>query len=212
MSNSEQEFDEFWDSLDRQLAAVPLDLTIEQDDFYSQPEWSVHRMHYTGLDGYRLFAWLSVPRGSRPASLPALLRMPDYGSVHDLVYTPLRHNAIVMNPTYRGQRHSDAPFQAEFPGLLTQGIEQRETFVMLRVYADALRSVQALLTQDQGQVDGVAVTGAGLGGALALTRAGTIMRAPAGVGIRGQNVELPTLLPPWIRRSRTAGCRRLLTR
>ena len=168
MTNSQEEFDGFWDSLDRELAAVPLDLTIEQDDFYSQPEWFVYRMHYSGLDGYRLFAWLSVPRASQSASLPALLRMPDYGSVHDLIYTSLRHDAIVMNPAYRGQRHSDATFQAEYPGLLTQGIERRETFVMLRVYADALRSLQALLAQDQGSVGDVALTGAGLGGALAL--------------------------------------------
>ena len=168
MTSSQEEFDVFWDSLDRELVAIPMDLTIEQDHFYSQPEWFVYRMHYSGLDGYRLFAWLSVPRGSQSASLPALLRMPDYGSVHDLIYTSLRHNAIVMNPTYRGQRHSDAKFQAEYPGLLTQGIDRRESFVMLRVYADALRSLQALLAQDQGSVGDVALTGAGLGGALAL--------------------------------------------
>ena len=51
-------------------------------------------------------AWIwrsrsTVPQGSGP--FPALLRMPDYGSVHDLIYTPLRSQAIVMNPTYRGE-------------------------------------------------------------------------------------------------------------
>lgn len=168
MTNSQGELEGFWDSLDRELVAAPLDLTLEPDAFYSQPEWSVYRMNYTGLDGYRLFAWLSVPRDNQSGNWPALLRMPDYGSVHDLIYTSLRHDAIVMNPTYRGQRHSDAKFQAEYPGLLTQGIGRRETFVMLRVFADALCSLQALLAQDQGRVDDVAVAGAGLGGALAL--------------------------------------------
>ena len=168
MTIGQEDFQGFWGSLVQELEAAPLNLSLEQDEFYSQPEWSVYRMHYESLDEYRVFAWLSVPRGSQAASFPALLRMPDYGSVHDLVYTPLRHDAIVMNATHRGQRHSDVPFQAAYPGLLTQGIDRRETFVMLRVYADALRSLQALLAQDRGSVDDVALSGSGLGGALAL--------------------------------------------
>ena len=95
----------FWNSLDQQLAAIPLDVSLERDSFYSQLEWQVYRMHYTILDGYRLFAWLSIPHGSGP--FPALLRMADYSSVHDIIYTPLRYDAIVMNATHRGQRHSD---------------------------------------------------------------------------------------------------------
>ena len=56
MSLSQSDFDAFWDHLDRQLAALPADLTLDRDDFYSKPEWHVYRAHYTGLDGYRLFA------------------------------------------------------------------------------------------------------------------------------------------------------------
>ena len=121
MSPIQDSFDSFWEEVDRQLSEVPLELSLKRDDFYSQPDWNVFQMRYTGLKGYRLFAWLSIPQGIGP--FPALLRMPDYGSVHDLIYTPLRSQAMVMNPTYRGQRHSDVPFQASYPGLLTEGIE-----------------------------------------------------------------------------------------
>ena len=44
-----------WDSLDRQLEQLPVDLEQERDEFYSQPEWDVYRLHYTGLD------WLAIP-------------------------------------------------------------------------------------------------------------------------------------------------------
>ena len=159
----------FWDGLDEQLGATPLSFSLEEDSFYSQPEWVVYRMSYDSLGGYRLFAWLSAPR--RPGPFPALLRMPDYGSVHDLIYTPLRHDAVVMNPTYRGQRGSDSPFQAGYPGLLTEGIDRPETFVMRQVFADGVRAVDALLSQGRAEVTTLAVSGAGLGGSLGLAAA-----------------------------------------
>jgi len=169
MTISQKEPESFWDSLDAQLTATEPALRLDHDDFYSQPEWDVYRMHYHGWGGYRLFAWLSVPKG--PGPFPALLRMPDYGSVHDLVYTPLRLWAIVMNATHRGQRHSDSGFQAQYPGLLTEGIEEPEAYVMHQVFADSLRAVDALLDQVQWEINQLVLYGAGLGGCLALAAA-----------------------------------------
>lgn len=167
MAESGSDLSSMWDSLDRQLEQIPLDLEQQRDAFYSQPEWDVYRLVYTGLDGYRLFAWLSVPVGAN-GPVPALLRMPDYGSVHDIVHTPLRASAVVMNATHRGQRHSDSQFQAEYPGLLTEGIEGLQTFMMMRVFADALRSLDALQGQTLTEVGSIALTGDGLGAALSL--------------------------------------------
>ena len=172
-------FDQFWDGLDRELASVSLDqsldqsldLTLEADSFYSQPEWTVYRMRYNSTDGHRLFSWLSGSARSQGENIPALVRMPDYASVHDIIYTPLRQNAVVMNPTYRGQRNSDSLFQASYPGLLTEAIDQPEGYVMRRVFGDALRAVDALLGQNEFTPGPVALTGSGLGGALALAAA-----------------------------------------
>ena len=158
--------DRFWRQIEATLSDLPMDVRLDRDDFYSQTGWDVFRMLYTSADGYRLFAWLSVPHGDGP--FPALVRMPDYGSVHDIVYTPLRERAVVMNPTHRGQRNSDGAFQAEYPGLLTEGIDDPETYVMRRVFADALRGFDALLDQKMALIGDIALTGAGLGGALAL--------------------------------------------
>ena len=156
----------FWRETEAVLAELSVDVRLHRDDFYSQPDWDVFQVRYTSADGYRLFAWLSVPHGDGP--FPAIVRMPDYGSVHDLVYTSLRERAVVMNPTYRGQRQSDQVFQAKYPGLLTEGIEDLGSYVMRRVFADALRSMDALTGQEQAELGPVAFMGAGLGGALAL--------------------------------------------
>ena len=161
---------DFREMTEAQLAETPLEITVSRDVFYSQPEWDVYRLNYNTTGGHRLFAWLSVPKeGDGP--FPALLRMPDYASVHDIIYTPLRHRAVVMNATHRGQRHSDGSYRASYPGLLTDGIGDGESWVMLGAYADALRALDALLGQDVEEIGPVALWGAGLGASLALSLA-----------------------------------------
>ncbi len=160
----------FWDRIEAQLAETPLDLSIERDSFYSQPEWDVYQVHYNTTSGHRLYAWLSVPKGVG-GPVPALLRMPDYASVHDIIYTSLRHNAVVMNITHRGQRNSDGAYRASYPGLLTDGIADGESWALLGAYADALRGLDALLGQNRAEIGRVALWGAGLGGSLALALA-----------------------------------------
>lgn len=175
-------FDDFWEGLDRELAGVSLsqslenqnlenqslDVSLEADSFYSQTEWTVYRMTYNGTGGHRLFAWLSVPASAQGGNTPALVRMPDYASVHDIIYTSLRQSAVVMNPTHRGQRNSDSLFQASYPGLLTEAIDRPEGYIMRQVFGDALRGLDALLGQTKFAIGPVALTGSGLGGALAL--------------------------------------------
>ena len=156
----------FWEQTEAQLAETPPDITLERDAFYSQPEWDVFRMHYNSSGGHRLYAWFSVPHGDGP--FPALVRMPDYGSVHDIIYTPLRQHAVVMNPTYRGQRNSDVLVRAAYPGLLTDGIDSAGAYTLLGAYADAVRAIDILREQQQAQIGAIALTGAGLGAALAL--------------------------------------------
>ena len=161
--------DQFWNQTEAILAETPAEVDLRRDHFYSQPEWDVYQMRYRSLGDYWLFAWLSVPKGEGP--FPAILRMPDYGSVHDIVYTSLREWAVVMNPTYRGQRHSDQTFQAEYPGLLTKEIKNPAAYVMRKVFADALRGYDALFEQNVGGVGKTALIGTGLGGTLALALA-----------------------------------------
>ena len=169
--------DAFWQQTEAEVAELPPDVSLERDAFYSQPEWDVYRMGYTGSGGHRLFAWFSVPHGDGP--FPALLRLPDYASVHDIIYTPLRHHAVVMNATHRGQRHSDTAMQARYPGLLTHGIEDPRSYAILGTYADALRAVDALAAQDAAQVSSVALWGSGLGASLALAVASRRTRVAA---------------------------------
>ena len=170
MTSAQQRSDAFWERIEAQLAETDPGIEIEHDAFYSQPEWDVLRVRYTSTGGHRIFAWLSVPKEGGP--FPALIRMPDYASVHDIIYTSLRERAVVMNATHRGQRNSDGQVRASYPGLLTDGIESANTYTLFGAYADALRAVDILGLQSIAELSGVvALTGAGLGASLALATA-----------------------------------------
>ncbi len=161
----------FWERIEAGLAETTPNVSLERDAFYSQPEWDVYRMRYDSSGGHRLFAWLSIPKESGPhgdGPFPALVRMPDYASVHDIIYTSLRQRAVVMNATHRGQRNSDGLVRAGYPGLLTDGIESLQTYTLLGAYTDAIRAIEALESQNLAQIGTVALTGAGLGASLAL--------------------------------------------
>ena len=161
---------DFWQRTEARLAEIPLGITLDRDDFYSQPEWDVYHLGYNTTDGHRLFAWLSVPKGS-DGPLPALVRMPDYASVHDIIYTSIRHRAVVMNATHRGQRNSDGAYRASYPGLLTDGIADGESWAVLGAYADCLRAIDVLVGQGAAEIGEVAIWGAGLGGSLGIAAA-----------------------------------------
>lgn len=166
MASASTENSGFWERIEAGLAETAPNVSLERDVFYSQPEWDVYRMHYDSSGGHRLFAWFSVPHGDGP--FPALVRMPDYASVHDIIYTSLRQRAVVMNATHRGQRNSDGLVRAGYPGLLTEGIESADSYALLGAYADALRALDAVSGQNVAEIGAVALMGAGLGAALAL--------------------------------------------
>ena len=156
----------FWQQVDEELARTPTETELRRNAFYSEAGWDVYEIRYNSLGGYRLFAWLSVPLGNGP--FPGLIQMPDYGSAVDIPFTSLRSDVAVLNASHRGQRWSDAPFQAHYPGLLTQGIGSADTYILRGVYADAIRAVDLLLEQSAVDSRRVALAGAGMGGTLAV--------------------------------------------
>ena len=46
----------------------------------------------------------------------------------------------------RGQRNSDEPFAAMFPGLLTEGIDSKDSYVFRGIVADAIRGLEFIST------------------------------------------------------------------
>ena len=166
MARNASEYEVFWHQVDQDLGQTPLESEIQHNSFYSEDDWDVYEVRYSGLGGYHLFAWLSIPRRDGP--FPGLIQMPGYNSSVDMPYTPLRNDAVVLDPSYRGQRRSEIPFEAYYPGLLTEGIGNSDTYILRPIYADVLRAVDLLLEQTSVNPRRIAAIGEGLGGNLAL--------------------------------------------
>lgn len=159
------DFDHYWQGVNAELAALPVapeltPLPIRTTDF-----GTVYRLHLTSLGAYRIFAYYCVPQGDGP--FPVLYQLPNYGSVVHVPPYEERQQYVSVALCHRGQRLSDQPFAAAYPGLLTTGINSPQQYIYRGIVADCLRVIDFLLTRpevDQGKI-------AAVGGDLALITA-----------------------------------------
>jgi cephalosporin-C deacetylase len=150
-------FDEFWAEVDRDLtlhAAMP---AVEELPIHSSGHSTVYGVRLTSLGGYRVFAYYSVPAGAGP--FPALFCTPSYGSVAALADLSVRRTYAVLSLAHRGQRNSDQDWAAEYPGLLTYGIESAQTFAFRGIVADCIRATEFLVGRPEVDTTRAAIAG-----------------------------------------------------
>lgn len=153
------DFDEYWQQLRRELDATPIAAEEEHLPIRSTDFCDCYAVRFTSIGPYRLFGYLSIPRG--PGPFPALLSGPGYrGAVEPLFQgeaNEKRGRFVVFCSASRGQRHADEPFAASFPGLMTEGIDSAESYIYRGIVADWLRAADYLLTRPEVDRTRVAV-------------------------------------------------------
>ncbi|MEJ3654165.1 acetylxylan esterase [Actinomycetes bacterium KLBMP 9759] len=157
-------FEEYWAAVDAELAAAPSRPVLTPVPARSTEAFTGYDVRLSSIGGYRIFGFLSVPRGDGP--FPGLLDTPRYGSVNLAPHYRDRLRYVVFAVMHRGQRLADSPFQAAYPGLFTMGIDDPATWVYRAIVADCLRGAEFLL--EHPAVD------------------------PARVGVRGDDLALVT--------------------
>jgi cephalosporin-C deacetylase len=147
--------DTFWDAVDADLARMPMAATLEPLPERVTDTSTTYLVRLTSIGPYRIAGYYSVPNSPRPA--PGLLLTPRYGSVNHIPDFHDRERYAVFQLSHRGQRLADRPFAAEYPGLLTLGIDRPETFIYRGIVADCLRGAEFL--RSRPEVGGIAVQG-----------------------------------------------------
>src|SRR5690606_32518206 len=66
---------------------------------------------------------------------------------------------VVLTVMHRGQRLADSPYAASYPGLLTEGIADENTYVYRGIVADCLRAAEFLAELPEVDRTRIAVTG-----------------------------------------------------
>jgi cephalosporin-C deacetylase-like acetyl esterase len=164
-------FDNYWDTLDAELAALPARPVIEELPCRSNEHCTVYSLRLTSIGPYRIFGYFTVPKaGGGP--FPALLSLPRYGSVNHIPDYNDRLRYVCLQIMHRGQRLADQPYAASYPGLLTDGIDDPDEYVYRGIAADCLRAAEFLLEQPKVDASRVAIQGDDLALIVAARRAG----------------------------------------
>lgn len=166
------DFDQFWEQLLAEAAAIPLNPSIEHLPMRSTNEVDVYEIGYDSLDGLRIAGWYCVPKETYiPPPYPALLIVPGYISEPTLPKSWARQGYAAIGVAPRGKLRSNARFNPGYPGLLVNNIIDRNTYSYRGFYIDASRAVDFALTRPEIDPSRIGVHGSSQGGALTITTA-----------------------------------------
>jgi cephalosporin-C deacetylase len=151
MDTKPVDFDAYWQHTRDDLAAYPMSPELELLPLRGTDFATLYSVRLTSVGPYRLFGYLSIPRGEGP--FPAIYYAPKYQSVLEIIPQGTanlqRSVYITFSLAARGQRHADTPYAAMFPGLLTDGIQNAQSYVFRGIVADAIRGLEFLLTRPE---------------------------------------------------------------
>ena len=158
------DFDAFWQGVLAELAQLPMAPEMEEVPLRSSDFATVYGVRLTSIGPYRIFGYLSIPNGQGP--FPARFFLPRYGSVSDLApqgtANGQRRHYVTFSLSVRGQRRADSPYAASFPGQLTDGIDDPNTYIYQGIVADCCRGLEYLAQRPEVDTGRIAAIGTDL--------------------------------------------------
>lgn len=164
------DIDRFWEDVLAETARIPLDAEVNHDPLRSTERIDVYEVFFTSLDQVRIAGWYAVPR-ERQGPLPGLLQVPGYNMEPPIPKNWAAKGYAALSVAPRGKLRSNRQFNPGYPGLLTYGMVDRNTYSYRGFYMDACRGVDFLLTRDEVDGDHIGVTGHSQGGGLTVSTA-----------------------------------------
>ncbi len=154
-------FKSFWDSVDEDLAHIPIAAETEHIPMRSTEKYDLYGVRITSVGPYRLFGYLSVPKTDEIH--PAIYYVPKNASVHEIIpqgtAIAVREHYVTFSLACRGMRNSDKPYAAMYPGQLTDGLESAESYVYRGIVADTIRGLEYIITRPEIDKDRITAWG-----------------------------------------------------
>ena len=161
------DFKEFWTEVMAEASRVPLDARVSPEPMRSNENVQVAQATYRSLDDLEIATWYCVPaRGEGP--FPAIIQFPGYKSEPALLRDWGVKGVITLSVAVRGKLRSNSRFNPGYPGLLTHGIESRDTYSYKGVITDCARAVDFLLSRPEVDPQRIFACGISQGGGLTL--------------------------------------------
>ncbi|MFQ6028612.1 MAG: acetylxylan esterase [Dehalococcoidia bacterium] len=176
------DFENFWKGVKAELSDLPLDPRVSPVPLRSNQDVQVYQATYRSLGGLEIAAWYCVPtQGDGP--FPAIITFPGYKGEPGLRRDWGSKGVITLTVAVRGKLRSSAEFNPGYPGLLTHGIESRDTYSYKGVISDCLRGVDFLLSRPEVDDGRIFACGSSQGGGLTLIA--TALRSEIQGGVAG---------------------------
>jgi len=179
------DFDAFWSTTLDEVRRHPLDPRFAPHDAGLRT-LEVFDVSFAGYGGQPIKGWLLLPR-QRSGRLPCVVEFIGYGGGRGfptdwLLWPSAGYAHFVMDT--RGQGSSWSPGHTpdpepdggnpQFPGFMTRGIARPESYYYRRVFADAVRAVEAARSHPAVDPARVAVAGGSQGGGITLAAAALV--------------------------------------
>ena len=183
--NEPQDFDAFWKTTLEKAREFPLEARFEPVDF-SLSLVDTYDVTFKGYGGQPVKGWFLVPRGAEQP-LPCVVEFIGYGGgrgfpIDWLLYPSAGYATFVMDTRGQGSSWQQGDTDdlipdgssPHFPGFMTLGVLEPETYYYRRVFTDAVRAVEAARQHPMIDKDRVVVTGGSQGGGITLAVSGLV--------------------------------------
>jgi cephalosporin-C deacetylase len=175
------DFDAFWQDTLASARRYPLDASFAPIDAHLRT-LDVFDVTFAGWGGQPIKGWFLTPRGAS-APLPCVVLYIGYGGgrafpINWIDWPSLGYAHLVMDTRGQGSAwlQGDTPdpegSDPAYPGYMTRGILDPQTYYYRRVFTDAVRAVEAARSHPLVDVGRVVVTGGSQGGGISLAVAG----------------------------------------
>ena len=178
------DFDDFWDRTLAAARAAGPEARFERVDGPLRSV-DVYDVTFPGFEGSPIKGWLTCPKDRR-SPLPVVVEFLGYGGGRGLPEEHLHWSSagyvhLLMDSRGQGSLSGDYGGTAEpagsvpaFPGVMTRGVLNPETYYYRRLFTDAVRAVDAVRILPFVDPSQVSVTGGSQGGGISLAVAGLV--------------------------------------
>lgn len=180
----EKDFDKFWSDTLTKTRSYPLNAEYKEIKKLFETV-RVYDVTFAGYNGQSIKGWYIRPNTDK--KVPAVLEYIGYGGgrglPHDwLLFASAGYGHFIMDTRGQGSAWSpgdtpdveDIQGNPQYPGFMTKGIEDRESYYYKRVFCDAVRAYEALSSREDVISDKIAVLGSSQGGGITLAAAGLV--------------------------------------
>jgi cephalosporin-C deacetylase len=177
------DFDAFWQDTLAETRRTPLDPHFEPFDCGLRT-LEAFDVTFNGYGGQPIKGWLMLPR-QRSGPLPCVVEYIGYGGGRGfatdwLLWSSAGYAHLIMDTRGQGSAWSrgDTPDpeadggNPQFPGFMTRGVLQPQTYYYRRVFADAVRAVETARAHPAVNGMRIAASGGSQGGGITLAVSG----------------------------------------